>query len=123
MSKSNYLENKVLDHVLGTSSFTMPSQVYVSLHTGDPGETGANEVTGGSYARQSCDFNAASGGSATNSTALSFAGMPSATVTHIGIWDAATSGNFLYGGDVTDKVIGSGNTATIAAGQITVSED
>lgn len=40
--------NSILDTMLGTA--------FLSLHTGDPGATGANEVTGGSYARQACAF-------------------------------------------------------------------
>ena len=30
---SDYLENKVLDHVLGTTSYTMPATVYIGLST------------------------------------------------------------------------------------------
>ena len=30
----------------------LTTSAFVSLHTGDPGDTGANEVTGGAYARQ-----------------------------------------------------------------------
>ena len=52
---SDYLENKLLDHSLATTTFTAPGAVYVGLHTGSPGDAddGANEVSGGSYARQS----------------------------------------------------------------------
>jgi len=35
---TDYLEAEVLDHVLGTGAWTMPSQVYVKLHIGAPGE-------------------------------------------------------------------------------------
>ena len=31
---SDYLENEILDHILGTGSYTMPSNVYVGLATG-----------------------------------------------------------------------------------------
>lgn len=100
MSISNYAENKLLDHILGKTSFTMPS-VYVSLHTGDPGETGANEVAGGSYARQAvagAGWNAAASGLADNVNAINFTNMPACTVVGVGLWDASTSGNFLMGG-------------------------
>ena len=36
MSKSNYLENKLLDHALGTTAFTQPTNQYLALHTADP---------------------------------------------------------------------------------------
>lgn len=38
MSKSNYLETAVLDHVFGKSAYTAPTHFWVSLHTTDPGE-------------------------------------------------------------------------------------
>ena len=38
MALSAYLANKLLDHMLGKTSYTMPS-VYISLHTADPGAT------------------------------------------------------------------------------------
>lgn len=52
MALSAYLRDKLLDHVLKGAAFTQPTNVYISLHTSDPGTTGASECTGGSYARQ-----------------------------------------------------------------------
>jgi len=50
---SNYLENKVLDHVLRNVSYSSPTTVYVGLYTSDPTDAGSGtEVSGGSYARQ-----------------------------------------------------------------------
>ncbi len=46
MSISNYLELELLDAVFNNGSFAV-AQPYVSLHTDDPGETGANEVSSG----------------------------------------------------------------------------
>ena len=52
MSLSNYSENKILDHLVGKTSFTMPT-VWVGLSTANPGETasGLAEPVGGDYAR------------------------------------------------------------------------
>lgn len=97
MSISNYLENKILDKVFRNTDFTV-STPYISLHTADPGETGANEVTGGSYARQAASFSAASGGNTKNTANITFTGMPSCTVVGIGIWDSSTGGNCLWTG-------------------------
>ena len=44
----------------------------MSLHSGFPGETGANELTGSGYARQTTSFNASSGGVRTLATAETF---------------------------------------------------
>ena len=96
MSLSNYLENKVLDKVFSATDFTV-TNAYMSLHTAAPGETGADEVTGGSYARQLTAFNAGSGGTADNSANEEFTSMPTATVVAVGFWDAVSAGNFLWG--------------------------
>ena len=121
---SDYLERKLLDHTLGTAAYTHPSQVHLALHTADPTDAaGGAECSGGSYARQTIDFNAAAGagGAVTNSTEENFADMPACTVTHIGIWDASTSGNLLYHGAVSSsKTVASGDTISLAAGQLTV---
>lgn len=96
MSLSNYAEGKIAEHLVGKTSWTMPTTVYVALHTGDPGETGAsNECAGGSYARQAVTWGSQSGGVISNSVAAAFAGMPAATVTHVSLWDASSGGNCL----------------------------
>ena len=43
---TNYLENKLLDHFLGTTSYTMPSPVYVALFTVAPGDAVASDSGG-----------------------------------------------------------------------------
>lgn len=123
MSISNYLENKILDKTLRNTDFTVTT-VYVSLHTADPGETGASELTGGSYARQSASFDAAASGATANSGAINFTGMPAATITHVALWDASTAGNCLWSGALTaSKTTNSGDTFQIAAGDLDVSID
>ncbi len=97
MSLSNYLENKILDKVFRNVDFTVATP-YVSLHTADPGETGANEVTGGSYSRKSATFSAASNGNTKNTNNITFTSMPATTVVGVGIWDASSGGNCLWTG-------------------------
>lgn len=96
--------------------------VYLSLHTADPGTTGANEVTGGSYARQSITWNAASAGSQTSSNGQTFSSMPSvAGNLWIGLWSAVSSGTY-YWGDANAAVTGpipSGGTVTFASAAVT----
>jgi hypothetical protein len=96
----------------------------VSLHTADPGETGASEATGGSYARQSASFGAAASGAIANDAAISFTAMPAATITHVGVWDASSAGNFLWGGALAaSKTTNSGDTFTIPTGDLDVTLD
>jgi hypothetical protein len=127
MSISNYFENKILDHMLRNQSFTPPSTVYVGLFTVAPtDEGGGTEVSGGGYARQSVTFSAASDGSITNSADITF---PQATanwgtIVAVGLFDAATAGNLLWYGDLTQsKTVNSGDIFKIPAGNLTVSLD
>lgn len=101
MSLSNYLENKLVDHVCGGSAFTQPSGVYAKLHTGDPGEDGtANAAT--ETTRKALSFGAASGGVATQSGTASWTNVAATeTVTHISLWDASSAGNCLGSGALT----------------------
>lgn len=62
----------------------------MSLHSGFPGETGANELTGGGYAQQTTSFNASSGGVRTLATAETFTVGPGHVVRWIGLWIGAT---------------------------------
>lgn len=124
MSISNFLENKILDHVLRNTAYTPAATVYVSLHTADSGETGASEVSGGSYVRKAASFTAAASGATETSADLTWTSMPAATLTHVGIWDASTAGNFLWGGALSSaKVVNSGDTFKIAAGDLDVTLD
>jgi hypothetical protein len=133
--KSNYLEGKVLDEVLGGVAFTAPATVYVGLYTAAPTDAGGGtEVTGGSYARAAVTNNATNWPAASgtprvkaNGTAITFP-VPSAnwgTVTHFGIFDAATTGNLLFWVALTaSKVINNGDGApSFAVGALTVTED
>jgi hypothetical protein len=127
MSASDYLEQKLLNHVLRNTAFTQPSALYMALHTADPGDTGtANEVTGGSYARQTIAFGSVAtiNTPATNSGAVNFTSMPAVTVTHFSIQDASTSGNPLFIGPLTTpQTLTAGQTLTFAAGSVSVGAD
>lgn len=122
---SDYLENELLDHALGTGAFTAPAGVYVALFTSDPTDAGTGtEVSGGSYARQSVAFAAASAGATSNSATVTF---PTATanwgtVTHVGLFDAASAGNLLMHGALSaSKTINNGDVFEILAGDLDVS--
>jgi len=124
MSISNYAENKILDHVLRNVAFTSPTSVYVSLHSADPGETGANEISGGSYVRKVAAFTAAASGATETSATLTWSDMPAVTLTHVAIWDASTAGNCLWVGALSSaKVVNSGDTFQMAAGDLDVTLD
>jgi len=129
-SFSDYSEDKILDHVVGKTSFTMPT-AYVALSTADPKDdaSGMAEPSGGSYARvttSGSDWNASSGGAISNANAITF---PEATgswgtITHFAIYDAASGGNMLFHGSLSaSKSVTSGDTISFAAGDLDVTLD
>lgn len=129
MSYSDFAENKIIDHSNGKTSWTMPS-VFVALYTAAPSDSGGGtEVTGGSYARKStagADWNAAASGSASNANAITFVTATASwgTVTHFGLFDASTAGNLIRWAALTNsKTVGSGDTASFAAGALVTTLD
>jgi len=132
-SKSDFLENELLDHVLSAAAYTAPATVYVALYTVAPTDAGGGtEVTAaGAYARVTVTNNvtnwpAASGGAKSNGTEIIFAEATASwgTVVAFGIFDALTAGNLLYWATLTtNKTIDSGDTAKFAVGDLDVTED
>lgn len=117
MGLSTYGANKILDHVTGRAAWTMPT-VHVSIHSADPGLTGANEHTylGYGRAQPATGWNAASTGvPATNDGDITFAAVPAGgiTVTHVGIWDASSGGNFIFGFSIPTRNFPEGTTPKI----------
>ena len=136
-SKSNYLENKLLDAVLGGPAFSLPANVYIALSTAAYSETATgasmNEVStsGTGYARvaianNTTNWPAASNGIKANANAITFPAATAAwgTVLSFYIVDAATNGNVLYGGDLaSSRTVNSGDTCSFATSAITITED
>lgn len=92
MAASNDAKNLMLDALLQGAA------IYVSLHTADPGTTGAGEVSGGSYSRASSTFSVASNGQSSNTQQIVWTDLPGCTVTHCGVWRGST---FLFGATLT----------------------
>lgn len=57
----------------------------LSVHNGDPGTGGANEIGGGGYTRQVPSW---SSPSASQIQATVTFDLPATTMTHVGVWDA-----------------------------------
>jgi len=121
---SDHAEALLLDWLMTNGTATRPTAWYVGLFTAAPSDAGGGtEVSTGGYARQSVTFDAASspGGTTSNSGAVSFtaSGGDYGTVTHIGIFDASTSGNLLWHGALTaSKTVADGDTLEFSAGNI-----
>jgi len=121
---SDYLENEILDHILGTGAYTMPTTVYVGLSTGSFGDDNSGtELTGNNYARVAATFSAAASGTTSNSAAIEFAAATGSwgSVSHFGIFDASSAGNLLiHGAFTTAKTIASGDILKISTGDLDI---
>lgn len=109
---------------------TAPTNIFVSLHSADPGDTGANELSAtGGYARLNyginTNWNNASGSgdaasTSTNANAIVFTstGAFSAAVTYLGLWSASSGGTFYGRAAVTptQTITGSGQSVNIPIG-------
>ena len=99
---------------------------YVSLHTGDPGDTGASEVSGGSYARQGPVAFTNTGNNptvASNSAVVAYVTASAAygTVSYFGLWSALSGGTFRGSGALTpSKAVNNGDTPSFAIGALTI---
>lgn len=84
---------------------------YYSIHSADPGTTGASEI---SSARQQMTFPAASAGSSQGST-VGIAIPVGATTAYFGVWDAVSAGNFIRGGNLpASSTFGSAGTLNLS---------
>jgi len=121
---SDYAEKLLLDWSMTTGSATRPTAWYVALYTSAPTDAGGGtEVSGGGYARKAVTFAAATSGAGTTSNTgdvtWTASGAAFGTVVAIGIFDAASSGNLLWHGNMTaSKTIADGDTLEFSAGNI-----
>ena len=126
MSFSNYLENKLLLHTFGATAYTAPTTLYLAIHTTNPAEDNTGtEVSGSAYARQTVAFTVTTS-TASNTAAVEF---PTATgswgtLTHVGVYDALTSGNLLaYAALTTNKIIDTNDVFRVPAGDLDITLD
>ena len=137
MAFSQYLATKFLSWYKNSSFPTALTNVYVSLHTADPGTAGTNNDSTASIignatrvgiaATGFSSVGAAGGGGfqVTNSgvcqITTSAQNSSGVTVTHFGLWDAATSGNFLASGSLTTNVdVQLGDTVQFNSGAMAI---
>ena len=95
---------------------------HLALYTVSPSAGGGGtEVSGGSYARLPITFGTITGGSMSNTTALTFSGLPNATITHYGILTSLTGSTLkVYGAINTSAVVISGDQVQFPIGSIVI---
>ena len=125
---TDYLSDKILNHLRGNAAFTMPAGLYVGLFSAAPTAAGGGtEVTTTIRVagRLAATFGAPSavtaGRSIANTAAVDYgASAGAASVTHFGVFDAASAGNLLWYAPVpTPLSITTGINVSFAIGALT----
>jgi hypothetical protein len=142
MSKSNSYETDILAllfnataiaNIADNAAASPLTNLYVSLHTGDPGEAGnqsSNEASYTSYARVAVARTSGawtvSGGSVSPVANITFpAGTGgTGTVTHFGIGTAASgTGKLFYSGTVSPSIVTGNGITPVLTQATTITED
>ena len=124
MSFTNFLETEILDHVFAGAAYTAPTTKYLGLFTAiaDGEASSVTELSGSAYARQTVAFTT-SGNTTSNNAAVEF---PTATgnwgtVTHVGVFDASSSGNLMaYATLSASKTIETGDVFRVPSGDLDI---
>ena len=117
---SAYLCNSWLDALANNTSYAV-AQVYIKLHTGDPGAAGtANAAT--ETTRKSASFGVAVAGAINSDADISWTNIAgSQDASHFTAWDNISAGNFLFSGNITANPYTAGDTYTISSGNLSAS--
>lgn len=110
---STHLAQALINHVFRGQAYTPTGSTYLALFVADPTDNNitANELTAGWYVRKAITSWTApigAGVMTSNSNQVTFEAVTggAATVTHWGLYDAATTGNLLASGAwATPKVL------------------
>ena len=135
MSFSNHIEDELLDHLLGGNTggnvYTPPTNTHIALASAADDST-FTECTGTGYARvdkanTTANWAASSSGSKANASAITFAAAGAGdwgTLSHFGIYDAASGGNLLLWGTLSVPITpGNGDQVIFPIGNLVVTLD
>lgn len=130
---SDYTETNILAATLRGTAFPIPAGTHLALFTTDPTDAGSGtEVSAGWYSRQSIGLasgwtapadEGGGGKKSQNVNAIAFSAVTGSglTVTHVGIYDAASGGNLLYHAALTaSKTLQVGDVLQFAAGSLVI---
>jgi hypothetical protein len=136
MSKSNTTENDLMLYTFNATAFSWngSTDLYLALHTADPGEAGnqtTSEATYTSYARVAVARTSGgwtvTGNQAVNAALIQFpqATGGSNTITHVSIGTASSgAGQILYSGALSSSLsVTNGIQPQFAATSLTITED
>ena len=117
--------NDFLEWLFNASAMaTAPTNIYIALHTGDPGASGTANVAGNATRKDLTSAMAtASSGAITNNAAITWTSGEvdtSEDYTHWSLHDHVTAGNFLLSGAVTANAVTTADEFTIPIGDLDV---
>lgn len=108
-----------------SATSTAPTNIWIQLHTADPGAAGTNAVAGNATRKDlTAAMGTASGGAITNTAAITWTTGEvdtSEDYSHWSLWDASTSGTFLCSGLMTANAVTVGDEFTIPIGDFDAS--
>ena len=119
---SDYLEDELCDHALGTGAWTTPTNIYVKLHLGDPTGTGTGSPAVETTRVITGAMSASASGLSDNDAAITWLAVSTTeTYSHISIWDHLTAGNCLFFGALDASVaVTAGDDFELAAGDLNI---
>jgi hypothetical protein len=110
----------ILDALGNATNYTAPTAFWIELHTADPGSAGATAIAGNATRKQ-VSFGAASGGTISNDTAITWTSGEvdtSEDYTHWAAFTASTAGTFICSGTMTANAVTIGDQFTIPIGDL-----
>lgn len=123
---SEFTVDSILNAIFNATSFVVSANVWMQLHTAEPGavgttavatETNRKQVSMGAPAAPAAGVITISNDAQVQWTNI--AGSQDAS--HYSLWDASTAGNFLGSGVINANAYTAGDTLTFAIGDIDIS--
>jgi hypothetical protein len=117
--------NDFLEWLFNASAMaTAPTNIWIQLHTADPGSAGTTAVAGNATRKDlTAAMGTAASGAITNSSAITWTTGEvdtSEDYTHWALFDASTAGNFLLSGTMTANAVTTGDEFTIPVGDLDI---
>lgn len=118
--------NDFLEWIFNASATsTAPTEVWIQLHTADPGAAGTTAVAGNATRKDlTAAMGTASSGAITNTSAITWTSGEvdtSEDYTHWSLWTASAAGTFLCSGTMTANAVTVGDEFTIPIGDLDAS--
>ncbi|GGN39519.1 hypothetical protein FHR83_006702 [Actinoplanes campanulatus] len=101
-------------NVLRGTNYTAPASVWLKLHTGDPASAGTSNASAETTRKQVTFGSPSAGSSVASAVSWTSWSAGSETITHVSLWDASTSGNFLMSAALSaSKSVANGDTLNV----------